>query len=199
MTYDVYRYIFIGAAILCGIMFVVSVLLFIFLKIPKIISDLTGATARKAIKAIREQNEASGEKAYKVSAFNEARGKLTDKISPSGNVIQQQQAQMRGIDTTKIQTQELEQSGETSVLDQQFVAEPVGETSVLDQQPVAQPAGETSVLDQFNVTVSLGETSVLSASEQPVGETSVLSAVTVDQTFSVEFEITYIHTNEVIA
>ena len=45
---------------------------------------------------------------------------------------------------------------------------------------------------------SLGETSVLSAPEQTYGETSVLSPV-VDQVFRVEFEITYIHTNEVIA
>ena len=176
MTYDVYRYIFIGAAILCGIMFVVSVLVFIFLKIPKVISDLTGATARKAIKNIREQNEASGDKAYKVSAFNEARGKLTDKISPSGNVVHQYQAQMRGIDTTKIDTQELR------------VDEAANQTSVLDQY------NETSLLSNDGV----GETSVLTAPEQTYGETSVLSPVVADVTFCVEFEITYIHTNEVI-
>lgn len=176
MTYDVYRYIFIGAAILCGIMFVVSVLVFILLKIPKVISDLTGATARKAIKNIREQNEASGEKAYKVSAFNEARGRLTDKISPSGNVIHQYQAQMRGIDTTKINTQELQ------------VDEAANQTSVLEQH------NETTLLS----TEGVGETSVLTAPEQTYGETSVLSPV-VDQVFRVEFEITYIHTNEVIA
>lgn len=175
MTYDVYRYIFIGAAILCGIMFAVSVLIFFLMKIPKVISDLTGLTARRAIKNIREQNEASGDKAYKVSAFNEARGKLTDKISPSGNVVHQYQAQMRGIDTTKIETQELQ------------VDEAANQTSVLDQY------GETSVLSDTGV----GETSVLSAPEQLYGETSVLNAVA-DQMFSVEFEITYIHTSEVI-
>ena len=177
MTYDTYRYIFIGAAILCGIMFVVSVLVFILLNIPKVISDLTGATARKAIKNIREQNEASGEKAYKVSAFNEARGKLTDKISPSGNVIQQHQAQMRGIDTTKINTQQLQTD------------EAENQTTVLGQY------AETTLLSNEGV----GETSVLTASEQTYGETSVLSDVVPDTIFSVEFEITYIHSNEVIA
>ena len=176
MTYDVYRYIFIGAAVLCGILFAVSVLIFILLKIPKVISDLTGATARRAIKNIREQNEASGDKAYKVSAFNEARGKLTDKISPSGNVIQQQQAQMRGIDTTKISTQEL------------YVDEAANQTSVLDQHD-----GTTVLANE-----SVGETSVLAAPEQTYGETSVLSPA-VETEFCVEFEITYIHTNEVIA
>ena len=149
---------------------------FILLKIPKVISDLTGATARKAIKNIREQNEASGDKAYKVSAFNEARGKLTDKISPSGNVVQQYQAQMRGIDTTKINTQELQ------------VDEAANQTSVLDQY------NETSLLSNEGV----GETSILAASEQTYGETSVLSPVVADVTFCIEFEITYIHTTEVI-
>jgi len=175
MTYDIYRYIFIGAAILCGIMLVVSILLFIFLKIPKVISDLTGATARKAIKNIREQNEASGDKGYKVSAFNEARGKLTDKISPSGKIVQQPHVQMRGVDTTKIGTQEL-QVDETA--SQTTVLEAYNETSVLEST-----AGETSVLSE---TASLGETSVLN---EPIGDT----------TFAVEYEITYIHTNEIIA
>lgn len=175
MTYDIYRYIFIGAAILCGIMFIVSILVFIFLKIPKVISDLTGATARKAIKNIREQNEASGDKGYKVSAFNEARGKLTDKISPSGNVIQQHQMQMRGIDTTKIDTQEL-QVDETA--NQTTVLESYNETSVLDNTG----AGETSVLSE-----------VMSS-----GETTVLSEATNDSAFTIEYEITFIHTNEII-
>lgn len=175
MTYDIYRYIFIGAAILCGIMFIVSVLLFIFLKIPKVISDLTGATARKAIKNIREQNESSGDKGYKPSAVNQARGKLTDKISQSGNVIQQSQAQMRGIDTTKISTQELPTDG---------------------------PANETTVLDSHNETTVLnntggGETTVLS--ETPaIPETTVLNETVSNGTFTIEYEITYIHTDEII-
>lgn len=170
MTYDVYRYIFIGAAVLCGILFVISVLLFILLKIPKVISDLSGATARKAIKNIREQNEASGDKGYKVSAFNEARGKLTDKISPSGNVIQQQQAQMRGIDTSKISTQEL------------LVDEAANQTTVLAQTS----AGETSVL-----TGPSGETSVLA-------ETAELTEAANDVLFVIEREITFIHSEEII-
>lgn len=174
MSYEIYRYIFIGAAVLCGIMFVVSVLLFILLRVPKVISDLSGATARKAIQNIREQNERTGDKAYKVSAFNLERGKLTDKISPSGNVVQQAQQQMYGMDTSKIATQHLVEQGEfdqTSVLVN-------NETSVLEPQ-----AGETSVL-----------------TEPIIGETSVLSEnLPIDNSFVIEFEITYIHSNEIIA
>ena len=202
MTYDVYRYIFIGAAILCGIMFVVSVLVFIFLNIPKVISDLSGVTAKRAIKQIREQNEASGDKSYKVSAFNEARGKLTDKISPSGNVIAQYQAQMRGIDTTKIATQELsgEQSSETTVLGAS------AETSVLGASAETSVLGgaETSVLTSEPVTqmpepAAMGETAVLSAEPAELGQTSALSqSDAVDTTFSVDYEITYVHSDEII-
>lgn len=174
MSYEIYRYIFIGAAVLCGIMFVVSVLLFILLRVPKIISDLSGATARKAIQNIREQNERTGDKAYKVSAFNLERGKLTDKISPSGNVVQQVQQQMYGMDTSKIATQHLvkqEEFDQTSVLAN-------NETSVLEPQ-----SGETSVL-----------------TESIIGETCVLSEnLPIDNSFVIEFEITYIHSNEIIA
>lgn len=184
MSYEIYRYIFIGAAILCGVMLVVSVLLFIFLKIPKVISDLTGATARKAIKNIREQNEKTGDKAYKVSAFNLERGKLTDKISMSGNVIQQARQQMYGMNTSKIATQNL-----------------VGQEG-FEQTTVLETANETTVLEAMNETTVLeqpaGETTVLM--EQTVGETSVLNENNpVDNSFVIEFDITYIHSDEVIA
>ncbi len=175
MTYDIYRYIFIGAAILSGVMLVVSIILFILFKIPKVISDLSGATARKAIKNIREQNEASGDKGYRVSAFNEARGKLTDKITPSGNIMRQNPMQMPGINTTKIDTQKLqdeEHSNQTTVLNSSE------ETFVLE----GGTAGETSVLSEV---MSSGETTVLS---EPVN----------DSAFAIEYEITFIHTNELI-
>jgi len=65
MTYDVYMMIFEVGRILAILMFVVSLILFFVLKIPAVIGDLSGATARKAIENIRNQNEESGEKAYK--------------------------------------------------------------------------------------------------------------------------------------
>ena len=47
MTYELYRYIFIGGAVLAGIMLVASVLIFFLLKIPHVLGDLTGRNARK--------------------------------------------------------------------------------------------------------------------------------------------------------
>lgn len=174
MSYEVYRYIFIGATILCGIMFVVSVLLFVFLKVPKLISDLSGRTAKKAIKNIREQNEITGDKYHKISAFNEARGKLTDKISPSGQLQRKRQEVNFGINTTKISAQEFtydEQNSETTIL-------ATNETSVLE--PLS---GATTVLTQVdNETTTVIERQTRCESNN----------------FVVEFEITLIHTNEII-
>ena len=198
MNYDLYRYIFICAAILAGIMFVVSVVIFIIYRIPKVISDLSGATARKAIKNIREQNEASGEKAYKGSVINEARGKLTDKISPSGRIMSQDQSPIRyGVDTTKIRTQHLPNEDYT---DQTTVLEASDDTYMLECT-----ANETTLLTPETCTQTTllrdeyyDETSVIS-DQIPAGETTVLSNNYNEiGFFEIEYEITYIHTDEII-
>ncbi len=166
MTYEMYRYVFLGGAIACGVFIVISIVLFFTLRIPKVISDLTGRTARKAIENIRMQNEQSGDKSYQSSAVNLERGKLTDKISQSGRLVPRDATPFgTGVITEKISTQQLP------------IEEPVGETAVLTASE------ETSVLD-----TGIGETALLSPSEQmPVQE------------FVVEYEITFIHTTEVIA
>ncbi len=164
MTYEIYRYIFIGAAILCGAMFITSVLLFILLKIPRVIGDLTGRTAKKAIESIRNQNETSGDKTYRSSLVNKERGKLTDKISPSGRLIH----------------------NPTDLLGSAMATEKIG-----TQQLVSD---ETAVLDSAN------ETEVLSSELLNNGdETTLLTpSDTTNNVFEIEYEITYIHTNEIV-
>ena len=164
MSYEIYRYIFIGAAILCGAMLITSILLFILLRIPKVIGDLTGRTARKAIENIRNQNASSGDKTYRSSVVNQERGKLTDKISPSGRLMKNPTDNFGGaMATEKIGTQRL-------------------------------VSDETVVLDSGN------ETTVLSSELENTGnETTVLTQAEIpDNVFEIEYEITYIHTNEVI-
>lgn len=164
MSYEVYRYIFIGAAILCALMLITSILLFILLRIPKVIGDLTGRTARKAIENIRSQNESSGDKTYRSSLVNQERGKLTDKISPSGRLIRNPTDLLGGaMATEKIGTQQLV-SDETAVLDSG------NETTVLTGE-LTNPANETTVLSQDDVSNNI---------------------------FEIEYEITFVHTNEVI-
>lgn len=170
MSYEIYRYIFYGGAILAAVMLAVTVLLFFVYKIPTVIGDLTGANARKAIENIRNQNENSGDKLYKTSQVNRERGKLTDKISPSGSLMRDPSGILGGgaMATEKISTQELPQVDETTVLESNA-------TTVLG-------SNETSVLGNAGA----GETTVLVAEDMPA-------------TFQIEFEITFIHTDEVIA
>lgn len=180
MTYEVYRYIFYGAAALSVLMLAVSVVLFFVLKIPNVIGDLTGANARKAIADIRNQNEATGTKTYKPSAVNRERGKVTDKMTPSGRLLRYPSSGMGGgHDTTKISTAKLSQealdaASETTVL------EAAEETSVLYAAP------ETTVLEPQ----AANETTVLDMQPVYQPENAVF--------FEIEYEITCIHTNEVI-
>ena len=182
MTYEIYRYIFIGGAALAGIMAVVSILVFFLTDIPRVIGDLSGANARKAIENIRNQNESTGEKTYRPSQVNRERGKITDKISPSGRLIKNPSNSLNGhgaMGTEKLNTAKLSQdngANETTVL-----SAGASETTVLSGEPMG--GGETTLL----------------CAESTGNETSVLSSVVMGPAFAIEYEITYIHTDEVIA
>ena len=63
--------------VIAGILFVLSLFFWFFFKIPKVVSDLTGRTARKAIAKRRKANARSGNKAYRSSPTNVNRGQLT--------------------------------------------------------------------------------------------------------------------------
>lgn len=170
-TYELFRYVFLGSAVACGICVVMAAVLFFTLKIPKVVSDLTGRTARKAIENIRLQNEQSGDKSYQSSAVNRERGKLTDKISRSGRLVPNDSTVFGiGRITEKISTQQLDS------------IEPGGETTLLIQE------NETSVLAD-----GYGETSVLAP--EPI---HTQPAQQLSQVFVIEHEITFVHTDEVI-
>lgn len=69
--------------IVAGISLAVAVFLWFSFKIPTVIGDLTGKTAKKSIAKMRKSNEASGNKSYRPSAANVNRGKITDSIPDS--------------------------------------------------------------------------------------------------------------------
>ena len=125
MTYDVYRYIFIGAAVLSLLCLIVAVLLFFALGIPKVIGDLTGYTTKKAIEKIKSQNDDDVNNGNKSGMRNRGRETLTDKITPSGKIVEKSTVFIDdgGMATSKISTGRLEneayESYETSLLDNQ--------------------------------------------------------------------------------
>lgn len=66
-----------------GVSFVIAVFFWFFFKIPTVIGDLSGRTARKSIARMRAANEKTGTKTYKESKTNAARGKLTGTMPDS--------------------------------------------------------------------------------------------------------------------
>ena len=82
---NVYKICFYGGLALAIIFLIVSVALFFVLKIPKVINDLTGRTAKKQIDEIKKKNTESSEVSKKEQAkyYNQGSGKITVKESMS--------------------------------------------------------------------------------------------------------------------
>ena len=134
-----------------------AVIIFFVLRIPDVIGDLSGRTARRAIEDIRNRNESTGEKAYKSSAANINRGKLTQKISTM-------KLDTAGGATTVLEN---EAGNETTVLK----SEVNSETTVLKSEVNS----ETTVLG----TQTDNETTVLSGSSVPAVDNEAAGKVTV--------------------
>ena len=202
MTYEVYNYIFIGAAIASGVLLVVSVILFFVLEIPKVIGDLSGSNARKGIENIRRQNEATGDKSYKSSSVNLKRGRVTDKISNSGRIQKPTTgAFSTGVGTSKIGTARTAPKSapapvvNTAMLPQTeatMVLNDSDATMVLSGAPSAASEMQTTLLAPAPVEAAPDNT-MLTGELKPQVMPAASPAV-----FEVEIEITYVHTNVVI-
>lgn len=119
------------AFIASGVFLVIAIVLFFLLDVPKLYGDVSGRTAQKAIEAIREQNEKSGNKAYRPSAVNAERGKITDKITQSGKIQPGTNGLPIGVGTEKLNTADLAfHSPETTLLEAE-------QTTLLPQQPAS--------------------------------------------------------------
>lgn len=119
-----------AAFILAGILFLVAIALFFLFNIPKVFGEVTGSTARKSIENIRQQNERTGNKAYKPSTVNAERGKITEKITPHEESNNKSKGVFVSVGTEKLQTKELERGAqETTIL-----SVPAGETTILSTE-----------------------------------------------------------------
>ncbi len=138
MSVELMNTLSLAAYIAAGVMLLVAVALFFLLNIPKVIGDISGVTAKKAIEAIRQQNESTGDKVYKPSAVNAGRSKLTDKISPSGRLVHRHSGETHiSAETEKFATTELMQAAQATV------ALDGNATTILNQTE----AGATTLLD----------------------------------------------------
>ena len=69
--------------VIAAISFVLAIFFWFNFKIPSVIGDLSGRTAKKSIARMRASNERAGGQGYKPSAANVSRGKLTDTMQHS--------------------------------------------------------------------------------------------------------------------
>ena len=195
--------------IISGLFFVLSVVLFFVLDMVKVIGDLTGHTAKREIENIRSQNQKTGNKAYKPSVVNSKRGKLTDRISPSGRILENRATAIGGsVGTEKIASQKLysgyeettllengqEENSETTLLSQDngYTSEASVMGSEANETSLLNPgAGETTVLNGQDQTTVLD-----SDSSADGAKLSDIDITTVD--ISLLQEIKLINTQEII-
>ena len=171
MSIELLQNLSLASYILAGIFLFISLILFFRLDIINVIGDFTGANERKAIENMRLQNENASENGYKSMRSSSTRGRLTDKISPSGRLIHNTGGFSSSPGTEKFSTVELMPStNETTVLagnsnETTVLSSGVNETTVLSQG-----MNETTVLSP-----GMNETTVLSQSMGKFGVTTELT------------------------
>lgn len=203
MSIELLQNLSLASYVLAGVFFMVSVILFFRLDILKLIGDFTGANERKAIESMRLQNENAGEKSYKSMRSSTARGRLTDKISPSGRLIHNTSEIMPSATTEKFSTLELMTSAnETTVLNAEMnettvLSSGMNETTVLspgmsETTVLSSGMNETTVLSQgmlrFGDTVDLLEDNPVSEPEMPV-----LTGI-----FRLDIEMSFLGSTEIV-
>lgn len=154
MTYEIYRYIFIGGLILSIVMLVATVLIFFLMNIKTAIADITGSGKRKAIENIRNKNVETDSRKRTSNKYDYERQSTSARLASES------------AETSKISPQDRFDVMETS------------ETTVLDNQPMQ-------------------EVTVLNETENELRP--VLEYENTDNfDFSIEIDITYVHSNEVV-
>ena len=224
MSYDQYRWIFIIAAAAAGLALVVAVVLFFVLKIPRVIGELSGRTARKAIEGIRSQTEQSGDKERKPSGT----GKLQNKPARKGGGSARSDDHM----STQKLAQEAEKNAKgrpgapaaapaAAAPETAILAPTLPETAQLSARAsettlLAPEANETTLLTpEENLTTirapEQGEAAQLNPAARPFAPPQIPQPAAIPQpvpqpagrpvppAFVIEYEITYIHSDEYIA
>lgn len=81
---DILHTLSIVSYILAVFFVVLTVALWFVFNIPNVIGDLSGRNAKKSIARMRQNNEKTGDKSYRASEKNLARGKLTGTMEGMG-------------------------------------------------------------------------------------------------------------------
>lgn len=182
------------------ILFVISLAFTIFLgfrlQILKVINDLNGRTARKAIEKMRIDNEKSGIKSFYPSPVVVARGTITDKIESAAAQSEETElltvtAEAKSYEETAALGMETETYEETAPLE----AEGYEETAPLRAE--AKSSGKTDTLE-VEVETDLQKNTEIQAAFKLEEALEKKKSGTQAEAFIILQEIILIHTQEII-
>lgn len=170
---NIYEICFYGGLVLAILLLIVSVVLFIVLKIPKVIGDLTGRSAKKSIKEMKEgaATKESASKKEQAKYYNQSSGQI--KVREGISTAKRKEKQD---DTTDLLSpDQMPGMEETEVLGAEKNSYDPEETEVLGATDRAYDPEETEVLSSEKPTVNEEETEVLTATTDDE-ETAVLTS-----------------------
>ena len=186
MTVEMMQTLSLILYILAGVLAVTAIVLFIALRVPRIIGELTGSAERKAIENIRKQNVESASQDAEHHRTQMSGSQMTDKISRSGRLAQRETRMSEPHNRESLNRESLKSSASgTQKLGGQRQGSPSAETEVLhpgmgETELLRPAAGETEVLGR-----TAGETEVLNPDMvkpllqiASVGETTLLPQTT---------------------
>ena len=134
--------------IAAAVMLLLAVAVFFLMRIPAVIGDMTGTTARKEIEEIRRKNEEPIGKGRNLSVSNRNRGIITDRISASGRLLKRNEEAF-AVGTSKLSTVDLVEAAENSMAMPSAVNLEGNETALLANQEVdVNGSAETTILSE---------------------------------------------------
>lgn len=168
--------------VIAAVSFVLAIFFWFYFKIPSVIGDLSGRTARKSIARMRATNEKAGGQGYKPSATNVNRGTLTDTMQHSRKL--------------KADAKKKEASKKAEPKKKAAAEDLMPETGLLVGNRAEAPAQqETAMLDSNEATGLLVDTDatapLVSLYQQPAKRTGGVKLTMLD-------DVMLIHTDEVI-
>lgn len=168
--------------VVAAISLVFAIFFWFNFKIPSVIGDLSGRTARRSIARMRASNERAGGQGYKPSAANVDRGKLTDTMQHSRKLAADAKKQPEAEQTP---ADEKPTTKETAQVTELLTANKADVTQT-EQTELLEGTETTSFLTDQDATAPLYEEPKASAKR-----TGGMKLVMLD-------EVMLIHTDEVI-
>ena len=157
-----------------GVCLILAVFFWFFFKIPSVIGDLSGRTARKSIAKMRAANEKTGAKSYKESKTNAERGKLTGTMPDSGKLKKKKEVPDDGKPETGLLAENKADGLESEA------------TGMLDEATSILGSETTGLLIDDNATAPL---------DAPVHKQVVRTG---EKKLEIIEEVIFVHTDEVI-